>query len=484
MKHNRSKYESRLTGALWLVAAQAIVLLLGYVSHIWISRALGPAPYGLYGVVLSLQTIVGMILTLGVPIGVSRFVAQDEEHAPSILRQALKIQVVLAFSIALLTLLAAPLLAHLLNDSSLTNLIRFSALVLFLQAFYPLYVQYVSGRHQFRRQAALTSLYAVFKLAAAIVLMYVIGVYGAIAGFAVGGLFATAIGWWWTRHDSSPPKHLAVKSFLAFAGTYVFILVGLQLLISLDLFLVKALLQDDTITGYYNAAVTLSRIPYLLLQGISFVLLPSVSSLTKPGSTHDRAAAFIRDTLRYLIAIIVPSAALAAATSKSLIILFFSDRYTPGAAALTILMVGLSALAFYLLLTNIVAGAGRAKVVLLLTLVMLAISAALGYVLIPRFQLLGAAWQTTITGLIGLIFLSAYTFRTFRIPIPWRSTTNICLATAVAISLTYFWKASVILLIPQYLIVLVVYLLALIALGEVTSKDMGLLRRIIPLPHA
>src|SRR3990167_11436832 len=108
--------QSRLTGAVSLFAAQAIVLGLGYVTHLWIGRVLGPASYGIFGIVLSLQTIVGMVLTFGVPMGISRFVAQDEKHAQSILRQALRLQAVVALLVALVTVLAAPLLSRLLDD--------------------------------------------------------------------------------------------------------------------------------------------------------------------------------------------------------------------------------------------------------------------------------------------------------------------------------------------------------------------------------
>lgn len=473
--------QSRLTGAVSLVAAQAVVLGLGYVTHLWIGRVLGPASYGIFGIVLSLQTIVGMMLTFGVPMGISRFVAQDEKHARSILRQALRLQAVIALLVALVTVLAAPLLSRLLDDASLLNFIQFVALIVLLQAFYQVYVQFLSGMHHFHKQAALTALYAVAKLAGAASLIYVFGVYGAFAGFAVGGIVAALIGWYWTKHlGGQAHRRLPLRSFLSFAGTYMFILIELQILISLDLFMVKAFLANDILAGYYNASATLARIPYLLLHGLAFILLPSVSALTKPGIPHDRSAAFIRDTLRYLIALIVPAVALAAATSKNLVILFYSAAYLPAATPLTILMIGLGSLAFFLLLSNIVAGSGQAKVGLIMTSIILGLSAAFGWFLIPRYGLIGAAWQTTAAGIIGLVMISAYTFRAFRIPVPFRSTTNVLIATAASVSLTYLWPASPLTLIPQYLIVLTAYLLILFALGEITPADRARLSRLHP----
>jgi len=464
--------QSKLTGAISLVVAQAIVLLFGYAAHLWIGRILGPAPYGVYGVVLSIQSIIGLLLTLGVPIAVSRFVAQDTAHARSTLQQAIRLQISIALTIGLFTVLIAHPIAAILGDPGLTRLIRFVALVIVLQAAYPVFVQFLSGLHFFNRQAALTAVYASAKLIGTLALIYYWQVYGAFAGFAIGGIVAGILGWWWTRRaGGTASRRLPLKTFLQFAGTYVLILIGLQVLISLDLFMVKALLGSDVQAGYYNAAVTLARIPYLLLQGLTFVLLPSVSALTKPGADRTRAKTFIASVVRYLVILITPGALLAAATSRSLITLFYSQQYLPAAGALTLLMLGLSAIAFFLLLVNIAAGAGRAKAGLALTVLMIAVSAGTGAFLIPRFGIFGAALQTTIAGAVGCLYLAVYTHRTFAIPVPYRTLINSGIASAIAVAPTYIWKADGLLLPMQYLLLGGVYIAALILLQEVSPAD-------------
>jgi O-antigen/teichoic acid export membrane protein len=464
--------QSRLTGAISLVAAQAVVLLLGYITHPIIGRVLGPGSYGIFNVVLSIQSIFGILLTLGIPVATARFVAQDEAHAQSILRQGLRWQSVLGVAIAGVVMAGSPLIARLLNDSSLMPYIAFSGLIILSQALYPMYVQYLSGMHRFNKQAALTCLYAVAKLLGALGLMYFVQVYGALGGFAVGGIVAAAAGWWWTRRlGGASAKKLPLKSFFTFAGTYVLILVGLQILISLDLLMVKAILKDNATAGYYSSSVTLARISYMLLQGLGFVLLPSVARLVQPGRSSREAATFISEAIRYLIALVVPAVALAAATSKTLIILFFSREYIPAAPSLTILMIGLGALAFYLLLSNIVAGAGKPQVSMYITGGLIVLSAALGWFLIPTLGLVGAALQTTIAGLVGLAALSAYTFKTFRIRPPIRSTINILIASAVAVSLTYFWEATPLTLFIQYIVIGLLYVAVLILLQEVRPGD-------------
>lgn len=473
--------QSRLSGAFVVTAAQAVVLGLGWFTHPILKNLLGLGPYGVFSVVLSLQGIFGLVLTLGVPAAVSRFVAQEKENAKNILRQALLIQFTLAIIVGLVILVTSPVISKLLNDTSLTPVIAFLSVVLLTQSLYPIFVQYFAGLHQFTKQAILTTFYAIIKLAAAVSLIFFINVFGAFAGFAVGGLLAAILAWWWTKLGFKKiTSALSLKDFLSFAGIFTLILIGLEILGSLDLLMVKSILSDNAAAGSYGVARTLARIPYILLQAIGFILLPSVSLLTKPGADKAEASRFIGGVIRYLIMLIVPGVALAAATSEPLVQLFFSQTPIEAAQALTILIVGMGAMAFYLLLANIAAGAGRARVVLGITISLIVISAVSGAVLIPKLGLPGAALQTTLAALVGLALLAIYTFKTFQLPVPVLSSINVIIATGVAVSLTYFWKASALTLLPQYAVVGLVYLAALWILREIKPTDVARLRQAIP----
>lgn len=473
--------QSAITGAIASVGAQAVVLLLGFITHPLIGQLLGREAYGTYSVVLSVQTIIGMLLTLGVPLAVSRFVARDEEHAQGILWQALRIQLLLAIGLAIFTAVASYPIARLLGDTGLTSYLAVIAVIIFTQAIYPIFTQYLSGLHRFNRQAALTMIYAVAKLAGSVGLLFIFHIYGALLGFAVGGAVAGVLGFLWARNIGGRHiKPLPMRSFLSFAGIFVLILISLQVLISLDLLMIKALLKNNATAGDYSAASNLARISYLLLQGLVFILLPKMSALTRQGESQQQAIQFIRKTLRYLIALIIPGVAIAATTSKSLILLFYGHEYVSATGALTILMIGLGSLAFYLLLVTIAAGAGRARVGLWVTLVLLAISASLGYALIPRYGLIGAALQTTLTGLFGLITMTFYITKTFNVSLPVRSTINIIIASAIAVLPTYVWSASSLTLPLQYILLAAIYIAVLWALKEITPADRQYLKQLRP----
>ena len=318
---------SKLSGALLLASAQAVLLGLGYITHILVGKLGGPSLYGVYGIVLSFMTILNMLMTLGIPIAVSREVAQDESNSGAILKSALFGQLGLAVILSLSTILFSKSIAGILGDASLAPIIAFTAIVYPLTAVYSVITNYFNGLHAFALQAMIVLLYSLAKLAGSVGLLVPFRVYGALSGFAVGGAIASIIGAPFVYKATK--KHFQqafpLKKLLTFAGAVVGTSIALQILMSTDLFLVKKFLHDDTLAGYYNAASTLSRIPYFILQALGFIFLPSIARLMK--ENEDLARDFIREIFRYLYLLLLPVTVLAAATSKSLVHLFYSQVY-------------------------------------------------------------------------------------------------------------------------------------------------------------
>lgn len=477
----RIQRTARLTGAAYLAVSQAILVGLGYVTHVLIGKIGGPPLYGKYGIVLSIMSILNMFLTLGIPVAASKETAEDEENSGGVFLSALRLQLVFALALAALAVSAAPLVAHLLGDSGLVPLIRFTAVIYPLQAIYALLSNYFNGLHAFAAQARLTVLYATAKLAGSVGFLLVFrSVPAALSGFLVGALAACGIGLPRALPTlrgrikrAIPPRRLFV-----FAGTFVGMTVALQLLMSVDLFLVKRILRDDTLVGYYNAAATVARIPYFILQGLGFVFLPSVARLLK--EDPDRARTFMREVFRYLFLLLLPISALTATTSKALLSLFFSAAYHPAARPLTFLAFALVFLSAFYLLSTIAAGAGRHKVPLVLSWSLVPLAIGLGFLLIPRYHLSGAALTTVSVAALGTFVLGAFMYRRFRLTFPLATLVRGAAGTAVAILPTYFASPPTFFLPVWYLLLFLVYGLVLFALGEIRTEDWQYLKRLLP----
>jgi len=467
---------SKLTGALFLSIAQAVLLGLGYITHILIGKLGGPPLYGVFGVVLNFMNIINMLLTLGIPVAMSKELAEDEENSGGIFKTAIKAQFIFALLLSLLTLIFSKQIALAFGDTKLATAIEFTALVYPCTALYSIFSNYFNGLHAFAIQASLIVAYSIFKLIGSVSLLERFGVTGALSGFAIGAAIVTIPGIFLSRKTIKGRTKRPVKlnKLLTFAGAFVGTSIALQILMSIDLFMVKRFLHDDTLAGYYNAASTLSRIPYFILQALGFVFLPSVARLMKQDVQKGRE--FIKDISRYLFLLLLPVTALAAATSKGLIHLFYSREYEPGSQPLTLLMVALGLLATFYLFASISAGAGKPKVPLYISWVLLPLSLTFGYFLIPEYKLEGAAITTIIVSAIGATTIGIYMFKRFSLSFPLKTLFNGILATAIAVTPTYFLKLPNILLPLEYLALIVLYLLVLFFLGELKKDDLSHLK--------
>lgn len=478
MKLHRS---SKLTGALFLSIAQAVLLGLGYITHILIGKLGGPSLYGVFGVVLNFMNIINMLLTLGIPVAMSKELAEDEENSGGIFKTAITAQFILSLILSFLTLIFSKQIAYAFGDEKLASVIEFTALVYPCTAIYAIFSNYFNGLHAFAIQASLIVTYSVFKLVGSVSLLGRFGVAGALAGFGIGAAIVAIPGFFLSRKTvkGRDKRPLKLNKLLTFAGAFVGTSIALQILMSLDLFMVKRFLHDDTLAGYYNAASTLARIPYFILQALGFVFLPVVARLMKNNIQEGRE--FIKNVSRYLFLLLLPITALAAATSKGLIHLFYSPQYEPGSQPLTLLMVALGLLSAFYLFASISAGAGKPKVPMLISWTLLPLSLLLGYFLIPKYQLEGAAITTILISAIGAITLGAYMFKRFSLSFPFRTLLNGILATAVMVIPTYFLQLPSSLLLPlEYLVLFGLYALMLFALGELKKNDLSLLKSMLP----
>jgi O-antigen/teichoic acid export membrane protein len=471
---------SRLSGAILLASAQAVLLGMGYITHILIGKLGGPALYGVYGVVLSFMTILNMIMTLGIPVAVSKEVAQNEENSGGILASALFGQITLALILSLGTIVFAGNIATFLGDQALKPIIMFTAIVYPLTAIYSVLANYLNGLHAFALQAGIIIFYAIVKLTGSVGLLFPFRVYGALAGFAAGGAVASLVGIpvVYKSIRKHYVKKFPVKKLLTFAGAVVGTSLALQILMSTDLFLVKRILHDNTLAGYYNAASTLSKIPYFILQALGFIFLPSIARLMKENA--DTARQFIRDIFRYLFLLLLPVTALAAATSKSLVHLFFSAEYEPAARPLTLLMIALGMLSAFYLLAMIAAGASKARVPLIISWIMLPISVILGFLLIPRYQLEGAAITTIISSTIGTVAIGGYMIKRFKLSFPVNTLFNGIIATCLMVLPTYFINIRPLLTPILYAVLFSLYFLILVILKEIKKDDLAHLKSLMP----
>lgn len=82
--------------------SQTVFILSGYIINFWLAGYLGPENYGIYGVIISLITIIELIPTSGFPQAISKYCAEDETISYSIKNSMLKILITFSILIAII----------------------------------------------------------------------------------------------------------------------------------------------------------------------------------------------------------------------------------------------------------------------------------------------------------------------------------------------------------------------------------------------
>jgi len=417
---------------IWLTISEIIFNASGYVIHSVVGRLLGPADYGRYGLIVNLTTTVIVLIGNGIPTAMSKYLSEIFESHPDrilgIKRKAIALQTGIMTAVTLIFFLASPFIAALLGDPSLTPLFRLSSLIIPSFAAASFYFSYFTGLHFFRLQAVLKTTRSVTRMMFIILLAWYFGVQGAVAGYIISPFVvfgvALACDFLWTgkffpaiRKKTSPD--FPAKKLLDYAWPLTLFMLFYQLITSLDLFLVKALLRDDYLTGLYNAVITVGNIPYYLFYALTIILLPAISK-TSANRNETETRSLVNKSLRLLALALFPTVTLLSTYAGPFLRLFYGYAYAGATASMSVFSIGNGFLTVFYVLAFAISGAGLVMIPMYVSGIGLIASAVLNYFLIPPLGIVGSAVATTIVTFILMTGILIFTDRHFRVRIPLR----------------------------------------------------------------
>ena len=337
----------------------------------------------------------------------------------------------------------------------------------------------LSGLMDFRRRALLSATYSVAKLVC-IVLLVAAGfsLTGAIAGNIAASVVGVVVGWRITRGISGrePAEVSRVVRFAAPVSLNIFVA---TILGAIGLYFIKAMAPSDETAGFYASAANLVHGPGLVFTGIAAVLFPSLSSAAFAG---DKASGivYIRQSLRLLFLLLMPTVFVIIATAEDLISFLFSEVYLPASPPLRVLVVGLAFASLLRLLNTVMIAEGRPRVPLLIGLVQLPVAALLCIGLIPSYGMVGAAVSWVLTGALGCGLSFYMVASKYGIAIvPTRTLLRTVAASLALYALASYSLGSGIHPIPLYILLGPAYLVLLFVMGEVTRNDRAQLAALI-----
>lgn len=479
----------------WLIISELIFNLSGYIIHSFVGRILGPADYGRYGLVVTLTTMVIILVGNGIPTAMAKYISEIFETNPRMVlvikRKAIYLQSILISTITLIFFLCAPLIATALGDQTLTNLFRISTLIIPAFASASFYFSYYTGLHKFNIQSILKTLRSLIKVLAIIGLAIAWRVPGSIVGYAVAAfsVFLIAFGLdqlKYTKqlkkaakaHNLSLESDFDTKKLITYAWQVILFFLAYELLISIDLYLVKGILHNDYLTGIYNAALTVGRIPYYIFYALTIMLLPVISKTTSENN-HSETNKVISQSMRLMTILLIPSVILMSQFARPIIKLFYSTKYIDAAYPMSILAYGVGFLTIFYVMSFVLNGAGKTKIPMWISIFGVSVNTILNYFLIKQYGLTGSAVATTITSFMVMLMIMFYLKKDFGSILSSKSLAKMLFAGLIMYLASGLFSKGEFIFLIWCAFLLVGYLFILYLLKEITPADITYLTNIV-----
>ncbi len=472
---------------LWLTVSEIVFNIAAYVVHSVAGRVLGPADYGRYGLVVTLTTMVIVLIGNGIPTAMSKYLSEVLEQNPknirAIKRKAAALQAILIGSVTVLFFFLAPVLSWALRDPSLTPLFQLSAAIIPAFAAASFYHHYLTGLHLFKLQAIVKIVRSFARVGFIALSAIFFGLEGAVGGYVLAPLFtfgaALLIDIFYIQRrlglgTKTPEQEISfpTKTILAYAGPLTLFLVFYELLLTLDLYFVKALLEDDHLTGLYNAAITIGRIPYYLFAALAMLLLPAISKTTAERNTTETTT-LVNKALRLMTLLLFPMITLLVLYATPILHFFYGTRYSGAENAMSIFAIGVGFLTVFYVLAFALNGAGLVRIPMRLSFFGFLAIVILNFLLIPSYGIVGAALAATLTALALMIGILLYTETHFHVRIGWK-TVLLCSGGALTITLlSRFLPTGNVLFLGSGAFLFFFYFAFLRFFGELSDEDIA-----------
>jgi PST family polysaccharide transporter len=473
----------------WLGFAEILFYISGFIVQSAAGHILGPTDYGIFGLIVTLTILIASLIGNGIPIAMSKFLSGSLSKKPHLIhtikRKAALAQFVLMSIVTAIFFFGAPVIAWTLRDATLVPLLRISAFIIPCFAADAFYFYYYTGIHQFNMQSVLKSFRSFLRVTLIVGLGYFLSLQGFITGYIYVPLSVFILAFiidklvYARRFPNKPVGNFSIRKLLSYAAPITGFLVLYQAMVSLNLFAVKAILQDNYLTGLFNGALTIAQIPSYLFYALTIVLLPIISHAVAE-KNHRKATEAVNMALRMMTILLVPVIALSIGFAGPLLAFFFGAPFAAGAGALRFLAFGIGLLTLFYVMSFAFQGAGLVKTPLKVAFWGMLLNGLLNIAMIKPLGLIGSGLATCITAFFVLAALFYYLRRDFSAGLKLLTAGKIFFSGLIIFAISLFLPGNHLLFIPFGGFLFLLYFGFLYLLKEFGPADLQLLKDMIP----
>lgn len=391
---------------------------LGFIATVFITRALGPAEFGLFSLALTVMSIASQFSDFGIGTGLVRFASlylkNDKLKADLMFKVSLKIRLIAGILIFLAGFFASETLA--------VQVFRKPELI------FPLKVAFtgtvgisllgyitatLQARQSFVKFAFINVIQSLMKVTVIGFLSYAykLDLPNALLAVIILPFIAFLIGSLIIPRDFLKAKGDEKESFrkLYHFSKWIFVSVFCFMIFDSLGVLMLGYWKSTTVVGHYSAAYMFAFAFPLITGTITTILLPKVSGLSK----IEPIIEYIKKCLKFTIPIIVPLIILLF-IAKPLIMIFYGVEYQPSVIIFQTLIIGFGLSILINPISLVIYSLNKPEILAYLNIAQLILTFLGNILLIPPYGAEGAAITTLLVRIIGAIFIGAFIYYIIR----------------------------------------------------------------------
>ncbi|MBU2638683.1 MAG: flippase [Nanoarchaeota archaeon] len=425
-------------GATLLLVGIVISKIFTYFYRVVIARYLGADIYGLFSIGLAVIGILLSISLVGLPQGILRYVSyyygkQDEKSVHAVINNAFKIILPLSLLFAFLLFIFAKWISiYFFHSPNIANVLKIMSFAIPLSA---LATGMDYSLQAFQKIKYLVIARNIIEPVSKVILSLLIiflgyGLIGIAFVYVFSLIVAALLMAYFLRRTISFRKIVSASPTFYKRLLYF----SLPLMLS-DLFIALLLWSDTLILGYfvpavqvgiYNAAIPTARLIYTIPVALRTLFIPTISGMYAQKKDFNSIYGTIS---KWMFLVGVPSVLLLCLYSRPILSILFGKVFIGG--YLVLILIAISFFIHSLMLTSetILMIIKRTRLILLNTALAVSLNLLLNVILIPKYEILGAAIATSASFLLMSILIAIETYYLTKL-IPLKTDYLKCLVSA------------------------------------------------------
>lgn len=369
----------------------AIGFIFSIVSSMIVARALGVEGNGTATILLLIPSTITWFINLGIGRANGYLLGANKHTLQILVGNSLSLVFIISLITGTVGWIAMPLFLQYFSNSNINiSMLALASLIVPLTLFEGYLAGLLLGLERIFQLSLVTIVrfFSLLVLNAVLVLVFGLGVWGVLLSAIVVPSICIAAYSYFLRHDATIRPGFDIRALKA-ALTF-----GLQghvgnvlhfLNLRLDVFMVSFFVGVRSV-GLYTVATALSEFLTYFSNAFSFVLFPRTAS-----SDPETANQFTPRVARLSIFITILAAFGMFLASRSLITIFYSAEFLPSIHPLWILLPGIVSLGYAGVIYSDLSGRGKPYFSTYGALVSLIVTVMLDCLLIPKWDIVGAA---------------------------------------------------------------------------------------------